>query len=253
MTDEETIQKLLELKLPTMAQAFRDLLAEPPGNQRSFTEKIALMVDREWTDRDNRRLARLLRAAHLTISEASLENVWCEPGRGLDKAVVRDLATCKWIQQKHNVIVVGKTGVGKSYLGAALAQAACRRGLRAQCTRVPRLAHELAIARADGTYTAMLARLARLDVLVLDDFLIAPLKDTERRDLLEVLEDRYGTSSTVVTSQVPTKNWHEMLADPTIADAICDRLVHNAHVIALKGPSGREKKGLLIESPQPTA
>jgi DNA replication protein DnaC len=253
MTDEETIQKLLDLKLTTMAQAFRDLLAEPPGNQRSFTEKIAHMVDREWGDRDNRRLARLLRAAKLTINDASLENVWCEPGRGLDKAVVRDLATCQWIRQKHNVIVVGKTGVGKSYLGAALAQAACRKGLRAMCTRVPRLAHELSIARADGTYTTLLARLARLDVLVLDDFLIAPLKDTERRDLLEVLEDRYGTSSTVVTSQVPTKNWHEILADPTIADAICDRLVHNAHVIGLKGPSGREKKGLQIESSQPTA
>jgi DNA replication protein DnaC len=253
MTDEETIQKLLDLKLATMANAFRDLLTEPPGNQRSFTEKIAHMVDREWADRDNRRLARLLRVARLTITDASLENVWCEPGRGLDKTLVRDLATCNWIRNKHNVIIVGKTGVGKSYLGAALAQAACRKGLRAMCTRVPRLAHELAIARADGTYTALLARLARLEVLVLDDFLIAPLKDTERRDLLEVLEDRYGTSSTVVTSQVPTKTWHEMLADPTIADAICDRLVHNAHVIALKGPSGREKKGLQIESPQPTA
>ena len=244
MTDDETIQKLLDLKLATMAQAYRDLLAEPPGNQRSFTEKIAVMVDREWSDRDNRRLARLLRAAHLTINDACLENVWCEPGRGLDKAVMRELATCQWIRKKHNVIVVGKTGVGKSYLGAALAQAACRNGLRAMCTRVPRLVHELAIARADGTYTVMLARLAKLDVLVLDDFLIAPLKDTERRDLLEVLEDRYGTSSTVVTSQVPTKNWHEMLADPTIADAICDRLVHNAHVLSLKGPSIRKKRGL---------
>jgi DNA replication protein DnaC len=193
-------------------------------------------------------LARLLHVARLTITDASLENVWCEPGRGLDKTLVRDLATCKWIRNKHNVIIVGKTGVGKSYLGAALAQAACRKGLRAMCTRVPRLAHELAIARADGTYTALLGRLARLDVLVLDDFLIAPLKDTERRDLLEVLEDRYGTSSTVVTSQVPTKTWHEMLADPTIADAICDRLVHNAHVIALKGPSGREKERAQIDS-----
>lgn len=253
MTDEETIQKLLDLKLTTMAQAFRDLLAEPPGNQRSFTENIGAMVDREWTDRDNRRLERLLKAARLTIGEACLENVWCEPHRGLDKSVIRDLSTCQWIRKKHNVIVIGKTGVGKSYLGAALAQAACRKGLRALCTRVPRLVHELAISRADGTYTTILARLAKLDVLVLDDFLIAPLKDTERRDLLEVLEDRYGASSTVVTSQVPTKNWHEMLADPTIADAICDRLVHNAHVIALKGPSGREKKGLRIQSSQPSA
>jgi DNA replication protein DnaC len=248
MTDEETVQKLMHLKLETMAQAFRDLLADAPGNQHSFSEKVALMVDREWTDRENRRLERLLRAARLTINDASLENVWCEPARGLDKAVIRDLATCKWIRRKHNVIVVGKTGVGKTYLGAALAQAACRNGLRALCARVPRLLHEIAIARADGSYTSLLARLAKLDVLVLDDFLIAPLKDTERRDLLEVLEDRYGRSSTVVTSQVPTKNWHEILADPTIADAICDRLVHNAHVIALKGSSGREKKGLQIES-----
>jgi DNA replication protein DnaC len=247
MTDEETIHKLMNLRLATMAQAFRDLLTEAPGTQRTFSEKVALMVDREWTERENRRLERLLRAARLTINDATLENVWCDPARGVDKSVLRDLASCKWIRNKHNVIVVGKTGVGKSYLGAALAQAACRNGLRALCARVPRLLHELSISRADGTYTSLLARLAKLELLVLDDFLIAPLKETERRDLLEVLEDRYGCSSTVVTSQVPTKSWHETLADPTIADAICDRLVHNAHVIALKGPSGRERKGLQVQ------
>ena len=126
-----------------------------------------------------------------------------------------------------HLYVIGKTGVGKTFLGAALAQAACRHGLRALCTRVPRLLHDLAIARADGSYTQLLAKFAKLDVLVLDDFLIAPLNDSERRDLLEVLEDRYDKSSTVITSQVPTKKWHEMLADPTIADAICDRVVHN--------------------------
>lgn len=246
MTDEETVNKMITMRLSAMAQAFRELLAEAPGTQLSFAEKVALMIDREWTERDNRRLARLMRAAKLTVSDACLENVWTDPARGVDKSVIRDLTTCKWIRGKHNVIVIGRTGVGKSYLAAALAQAACRNGMSALCARVPRLAHELSIARADGSYTALLARLARLDVLVLDDFLIAPLKDTERRDLLEVLEDRYGHSSTVVTSQVPTKNWHEALADPTIADAICDRLVHNAHVIAIKGPSGREKKGLQI-------
>jgi DNA replication protein DnaC len=247
MTDEETIQKLMNMRLPTMAQAFRDLVAESPGTQRTFSERVALMVDREWTDRENRRLERLLRAARLTVNDASLEDVWADPGRGVDKSVLRDLATCKWIRNKQNVIVVGKTGVGKSYLGAALAQAACRNGLRALCARVPRLLHELSISRADGTYTSILGKLAKLELLVLDDFLIAPLKETERRDLLEVLEDRYGRSATVVTSQVPTKSWHETLADPTIADAICDRLVHNAHVIALKGPSGREKKGLQVQ------
>lgn len=245
MTDEETIEKLMKLRLATMAQAFRDLLAQAPGSQLSFSEQVAIMVDREWTDRENRKLARLMRAARLSVSDASLENVWCDPARGLDKAVIRELATGKWIRNKQNVIVVGKTGVGKTFVGAALAQAACRNGMRALCTRVPRLLHELGIARADGTYAAALARLAKLDVLVLDDFLIGPLKDQERRDLVEILEDRYGKSSTVVTTQVPTKLWHEKLADPTMADAICDRVIHNAHVVALRGPSIREKKGML--------
>jgi DNA replication protein DnaC len=252
MTDEETIQKLMNLRLHTMAQAFRDQLAQAPGSQLSFSEQVALMVDREWSERENRRLVRLLRAAHLGVTDASLENVWCDPARGIDKSVIRDLATTKWIKNKQNVIVVGKTGVGKTFLGAALAQAACRKGMPAMCARVPRLLHELGIARADGTYSAALARLAKLDVLVLDDFLIGPLKDQERRDLVEILEDRYGKSSTVVTTQVPTKNWHEKLGDPTMADAICDRVIHNAHVIAIRGPSIREKKGMLTNPAQPT-
>lgn len=253
MTDEETIQKLMNMRLVTMAQAFRDLLTQAPGSQMSFSELVAIMVDREWTDRENRKLSRLLRAARLSVTDASLENVWCDPARGIDKSVIRDLGTGKWIRNKQNVIVVGKTGVGKTFLGAALAQAACRNGMRALCTRVPRLLHELGIARADGSYASVLARLARLDVLVLDDFLIGPLKDQERRDLVEILEDRYGKSSTVVTTQVPTKNWHEKLADPTMADAICDRVIHNAHVLALRGPSLREKKGMLTDQNQPTA
>jgi DNA replication protein DnaC len=252
MTDEETVQKLMNLRLGTMAQAFRDLLTQAPGSQLSFSEQVALMVDREWTDRENRKLERLMRAARLSVSDASLENVWCDPARGIDKAVVRDLATGKWIQSKQNVIVVGKTGVGKTFVGAALAQAACRNGMRALCARVPRLLHELGIARADGSYTAALGRLAKLDVLVLDDFLIAPLKDQERRDLVEILEDRYAKSSTVVTTQIPTKNWHEKLGDPTMADAICDRVIHNAHLIAIRGPSIREKKGMLTNPDQQT-
>ena len=154
------------------------------------------------------------------------------------------LATCQWVRSKQNVIAVGQTGVGKSYIGASLAQAACRNGFRALCTRVPRLLQELVVARADGSYVTVLSRIAKVNVLVLDDFLISPLRDTERRDLLEILEDRYGRSSTVITSQLPTKNWHESLSDPTLADAICDRLVHNAHVLSLRGPSIRKKKGM---------
>ena len=243
MVDEHTLQRRHEWRLLGMAEGVVGAMSAPPGNGLSFEERLGLLVEREWSERRNTQLAKRLKQAKLGMS-ACLEDVWCEPGRGIDKATVRSLATCQWVTANQNVIAVGPTGVGKSYIGAALAQAACRGGHRALCTRVPRLLHELAIARGDGSYVAMLQRLAQVRVLVLDDFLIAPMKDSERRDLLEVLEDRYGRSSTVVTTQVPTKNWHEILADPTIADAICDRLIHNAHVLALRGPSGRKKKGL---------
>ena len=251
MIDQETLRKLREMKLGGLAAGFEELLGRAPSHDMTALEIVGALVDREWSERENRRLSRLIKLARLGI-DASLEDVRCNPARGLDKAVLRDLATCRWIREKLNVIVVGKTGVGKSYLGAALAQAACRHGYRALFTRVPRLVHDLAIARADGTYTTALARLARLDVLVLDDFLLAPMKDSELRDLLEILEDRYDRSSTVITSQVPTKKWHDLLVEPTLADAICDRLVHNAHVLALQGPSQRDRKGNQTTQPVTT-
>ena len=242
-TIEETIAKLHELRLTSMAQAVRELAETAPGNQLSFDEKLGLIVDREWTERDNRKLAQRVKQARLSV-RASTEQIICDPARGLDKPVLRELSSGHWVRAHHNVIAVGPTGIGKSFLANALAQAACRQGFRALFTRVPRLLEELAIARASATYAATLAKLAKVDVLVLDDFLLAPMTDTERRDLLEVLEDRYDRSSTVITTQVPTKSWHEALGDPTIADAICDRLVHNAHVVALRGPSMRRQKGL---------
>jgi DNA replication protein DnaC len=245
--NEDTIHKMISMKLHTMAKVLRELLDAPPAHELSFEEKLGLLVDREWIDRDNRRLARRIKDAKLPVG-ASPEDVLCDPARGIEKATIRSLATCAWVRAKQNVIVVGATGVGKTFVGAALAQAACRQGFRALCARVPRLVQDLALARADGTYRNELQRLARFEVLVLDDFLIGPMKDTERRDLLEVLEDRYDRSSTVVTSQLPTKSWHDTLADPTIADAICDRLVHNAHVVALRGPSMRKKKGIGAET-----
>jgi DNA replication protein DnaC len=240
-----------QMKMPAMADAFRQLLAKP-GKDLSLSERVGIMVDAEWTDRENRKLTRLLRQAKLTGTGACLEDVQCSPERGLPKAKIRELETCRWINDKLNVLIIGKTGCGKTYLGAALAQAACRAGRRALCIRVPRLVHDLAMARADGSYTRALARLAKVEVLVLDDLLIAPLKDSERRDLLEVLEDRYDRSSTIVTSQLPTSKWHEALGDPTVADAICDRLVHNAHVLNLKGPSLRKQKANPNKDPQPT-
>jgi len=238
---EETIHKMHELKPTTMAEAFRELLQSPPQQQLSWEEKLGLLIDREWSDRENRRLDRRVREARLGV-RAALEDVVCEPGRGIDKALLRQLGSCQWVKAHQNVILLGPTGIGKSYLASALAEAACRRGLRALFTRVPRLTEELAVARASGTYGATLSRFAKIDVLVLDDFLLAPIKDAERHDLLEVLEDRYDRSSTVITSQLPTKTWHEALGDPTIADAICDRLVHNAHIVALRGHSMRRRQ-----------
>lgn len=243
MIIEETIQKLIELKLMAMVVMLREWLTAPPPADTTFEEQLGMLVDREVTERRNRLIARRLRDARLPMP-ASVEDVWCDPARGVDKSVVRSLATCQWVRAFQNVIAVGKTGVGKSYLGAALAHAACRQGFRALCIRAPRLLHQLVVARADGSYAKLLDQLARTHVLVIDDFLIAPMKDTECRDLLEVLDDRYGRSSTVITTQVPTKAWHDTIHEPLVADAICDRLVHNAHVLSLKGESGRKKNAM---------
>lgn len=243
MTHEETIEKLVELKLMAAVAMLREWQQHAPPVHTTFEERLALLVDREVTERRNRIIARRLRDAKMPMT-AALEDLWCDPARGIDKATARSLATGQWIRSKQNVIAVGATGVGKSYIGAALAQSACRHGFRALCVRAPRLTHQLAIARADGSYPKLLDQMAKTHVLVLDDFLIAPLKDAERRDLLEVLEDRYERSSTVITTQLPTKGWHEAIGEPKLADAICDRLVHNAHVFVLKGSSMRKKKGL---------
>jgi DNA replication protein DnaC len=243
MTHEETIQKLIALKMMAMVALLREWLAGPPTHGLTFEEQLALLVDREWTERKNRQSARRIKDARLPV-QATLEDLWSDPSRGLERAVVRSLATGQWIRAKQNVIATGLTGTGKSYFATALAHGACRQGFRALCVRAPRLVQQLGIARADGTYPELLSKLARVHVLVVDDFLISPMTETEKRDLLEVLEDRYGHTSTVITSQVPTRGWHEALGDPTLADAICDRLVHNAHVIALRGPSMRKKKGM---------
>lgn len=243
MLIEQTMEKMLSLRLPTMVSALRELYERPGQADLSFEEKLGLLVDREWMDRENKRMNRRLKDARLPVS-ASLEDMQCDPSRGLDKAAVRSLAQCHWVTGRQNVIIVGATGVGKTYFGAALAEAACRHGYRALHVRVPRLVHDLGVWRADGSYTQQLARLGRIDVIVLDDFLLSPMTDAERRDLLEVLEDRYDRASTVIMSQIPTKTWHEALGDPTVADAICDRLVHNAHIFVIKGASMRQRKGL---------
>jgi len=221
------------------------MMEMPPDRQLSFEDKLGLLVDQEWTSRENRRVSRRVQEAKLSV-RAAPEEILCDSARGLEHSTLRELSSCQWVRSHHNLLLLGATGVGKSFL----ANAAIRQGFRALFMRVPRLLEQLAIARASADYSNMLARLAKIDVLILDDFLLAPMTDVERRDLLEVLEDRYGKRSTILTSQLPTKSWHESLGDPTIADAICDRLVHNAHVLTLRGSSMRRQKGL---KPQPEA
>jgi len=207
-----------------------------------FDERFGLLVDAEWLDRQNKRLARNLREAKLRLSDACIEGIDYPARRKLDKAVIRGLASCTWIHEHHNVVITGPTGVGKTYIACALAQQACRKGYRVLYRRVPRIFDEILLARADGTYPRWLAKVARFDVVVLDDWGLVPLAESERRDLLEIMEDRYGNRSTILTSQMPVAQWHDQVGDPTIADAFCDRLLHNAHRIELHGPSRRQEK-----------
>ena len=203
--------------------------------------RVCLLLDREATERSSRRLKTRLRKAKLRQA-AFLENIDFRKSRGLDKSLVLALAACDWIRDHQNVLVCGATGVGKTFLSCAFAQKACREGFSALYLRVPRLFQDLALARADGRYPKSMAQLAKTDVLVLDDFGLVPLGERDRRDLLEILEDRHELRSTIVTSQLPVPSWHEAIGDPTLADAILDRLVHNAHRIQLKGGSIRRQK-----------
>ena len=244
MLTAPTLEKLQALKLPAMAQAWTDQQHAAELAGLAFDERFGLLVEAEWLARENKRLARTLHEAKLKISQACIEAIDFPARRELDKALIRQLATGRWIAEHQNVILVGATGVGKSFLACALAHQACRQGYRAYYARASRLFHDFALARADGSYVRLLAKLARLDVLVLDDWGLTPVQDTERRDLLEVLEDRYGTRSTIITSQLPPAQWHDYLGDATLADAICDRLLHNAHRIVLKGPSRRKEAKL---------
>ncbi len=244
MLTAQTLEQLAALKLTAMATAWTAQQQDAATSQLAFDERFGFLVEAEWLARENKRLARALQDAKLKLSQACIEAIDYPAQRGLDKALIRQLASCRWIREHQNVIIVGATGVGKSFIACALAHQACRQGFRALYRRTPRLFHELTLARADGTYVRLLAKLARVDVVVLDDWGLAPMQDQERRDLLEILEDRYGARSTIITSQLPPSTWYEYLGEPTLADAICDRILHNAHRIVLKGPSRRKEAAL---------
>jgi len=242
MLNEPTLEKLKTLRLDGMTAAWTEQQKNSDIGALAFDERFGMLVEAESMYRENKRITRSLKEAKLRLNEACIEAVDFPAKRELDKSVIRQLATCRWLQEHQAVLVTGATGTGKSFIACALANQACRRGFRAMYRRAPRLFDEMKIARADGSYRNLLARIARVDVLVLDDFAVAPVNDQERSDLLEVMEDRYGLRSTIVTSQLPPADWHDYLADPTLADAICDRLLNNAHRLVLKGPSRRKEK-----------
>lgn len=241
MLTHPTLDKLHQLKCFGMATALAEQMQSSDIDALSFEERLGLLVDRELTYRDNRRLSSRLRRAKLRHN-ACMEDIDYRYPRGLDKRLLTSMATCRWIAEHLNVLLTGPTGIGKSWLACALAHQACREGYSALYLRLPRLLNDLAIARGDGRYPKLIASLAKLDLLVIDDWGLAALTPDNIRDFLEIIEDRYGARSTLVTSQLPVEKWHSAIPDPTFADAILDRLVHNAYKIHLKGESIRKTK-----------
>ena len=250
MLHEQTFEKLYALQLTGMAEALKDQMGRADLDGLAFEERFSMLVDAQHLFRENKRMKRLLENAKLKLA-ASMEDIDYRSPRGLDKSVMLSLASCDWVRKHRNVIIVGPTGSGKTYLSCALAHRACREGMTAFYLRTPKLYYTLAMARADGSYARVLSKLARTSVLILDDLGLAALTDSERGDLLEVIEDRHGAASTIITSQLPVEHWHEVKGDPTIADALLDRLVHNAHKINLKGESMRKRKAALTQKEEP--
>jgi DNA replication protein DnaC len=244
MLPEHTLEQLRTLRLDGMLRAIEEQSTSTAAAELPFEDRLTLLIQREITWRDNRRVARLLKAAKLKVSAACIEDIDWRTSRGLDRALVATLAGGDWIRHGRNLLITGATGCGKTWLACALAHQAARSGFSVLYVRAARLFDELKVAHADGSFARRLAQLAKLDVLVLDDFALSPIGGAERNDLLELLDDRVGSRSTIITSQVPVRAWHTYLNDPTLADAILDRVVHSSHKIELKvGKSMRDTDG----------
>ena len=242
MLNQPTLDKLQSLKLHGMAEAFRAQLETAQSSSLSFEERFAMLVDQQWLWKENRALARRLRSARLK-EKGVVEDIDYQHPRGLDRKLIRTLATSEWVRQHQHILLLGPTGTGKTWLACALAQKACRDGFTILHKRAAELFRELAVAHADGSFGRLLIRLSRIDILVLDDFAMAPLKDSERRDFLEICDDRYQRRSLILTSQMPLAHWHEQIGDVSVADSILDRVVHNAYRLELNGESMRKKRG----------
>jgi len=247
MLTHPTLDKLQSLRLTGMLQALHEQMNMPDIEELGFEERMGLLIDREYTERENRRLKSRLTKAKLRHN-ASPEDIDYRTPRGLDKSLMTKLATCGWLREHLNCLIIGPTGIGKSWLACALAHKACRDGFSARHLCLPRFFRELLIAKGDGRYHKLLSELAKIDLLILDDLCMAPLNDEQQRDLLEIFDDRFNVRSTLVTSQLPVEHWHQQLGNPTLADAILDRLVHNAYKINLKGESMRKRKSKLTPS-----
>ena len=251
MLYQPTIEKLIAMRLEAMVDAWKAFEQSEESQPLSFEDKLSLMVDRLWTSRQNLALQRRLRYAKLR-SNACVEEINYRAARGLDRNMVRALAAdSAWVERHENIFLVGPTGIGKSFIACALAHKACRDGHTVFYSRASALFRDLALARADGSLRNLLARLSRVDVLVIDDWAMAPMAESERRDFWEICEERYQTRSTILTSQVPIAGWHQQIGDPTLADGILDRLVHNAHRIEMNGESMRKTKNQRPEKPNP--
>jgi DNA replication protein DnaC len=237
------LDQMDELGLKNMRQALQRQLESPNHADRSFEERLLELIEYERVERDDRRMKERIRKAGFSLT-ARLEELDAATARGIDRGTLEFLGQDSWVKEHRNALVIGATGVGKTFLASALAHRACQFGFNARFFRLPRLLQDMEMARAAGSYRNRLASLARVDVLVLDDWGLAPLDPAARRDLLEILDDRYQKKSTVIAAQLPVENWHDWIADPALADAILDRIVHNAYSIHLKGESQRKTRGL---------
>ncbi len=243
MLKTQTMEKLQALRLEGMAQALEEQRRQPEIVELEFEERLALLVERQWLWRENRALAGRLHQAQLKIA-ASLEDIDYRHPRGLKRGQIDQLRACQWVSKHHNCLITGPTGSGKTYLACALAHQACREGHRVLYYYAPKLFRELQNAQADGSLMKLLKKLGRAALLVIDDFGVATVTGRQYRDLLEILDDRYGSGATLMTSQFPVEQWHELINDATVADAILDRLVHNAYRLELKGESIRKSKAV---------